>query len=120
MDPIPDEMTRRIFHDYEASKGNDDFSICQFVKKWAVSRSWFYKKLNQLKELGHWKTKTGKTGPKRILEPHIDTLKAIIAKQPDATLNEIRDRLPVGVSHQTVANALKRLNLTYKKNIESG
>jgi hypothetical protein len=61
---IPNEMTKRIFEDYESSKSRPNFTINAFIKKWNVSRSWFHKKRHQLQQLGHWKTKTGKPGPK--------------------------------------------------------
>lgn len=90
IDAIPDAMTKRIFEDYEQSRNDEGFTIDAFVKKWKVSRSWFHKKRQQLQQLGHWKTKTGKPGPKkRILEPHIEELKNIVTEQPDATLEAL-------------------------------
>lgn len=117
IDAIPNEMTKRIFEDYESSKIQEHFTIDAFIKKWKISRSWFHKKRQQFQQLGHWKTKTGKPGPKkRILQQHVEELKNIVVSQPDATLEEIRERLPVRVSHQTVANELSLLDLVYKKN----
>ena len=119
IDAIPNEMTKRIFEDYESSKSQSNFTINAFLEKWKVSRSWFHKKRQQLQQLGHWKTKTRKPGPKtRILEPHLDELKNIVTNQPDATLEEICELLPVRVSHQTVANELDLMDLVYKKNAQ--
>ncbi|GHV10351.1 hypothetical protein AGMMS50229_21400 [Campylobacterota bacterium] len=42
-------------------------------------------------------------------------LKQIVDQTPDATLEEIREQLPVQVSIQTVHVELKKLKLTYKK-----
>ena len=42
-------------------------------------------------------------------------LQEIVAKTPDATLEEIRAQLPVEVSIQTVHVELKKLKLIYKK-----
>ena len=52
-----------------------------------------------------------KNGPRPKLQPHDE----LVAKTPDATLEEIREQLPVQVCPQTVSNALIRLKLVYKK-----
>jgi transposase len=39
-----------------------------------------------------------------------------VSETPDATLEEIREQLPVNVCNETVAAALRKLKLVYKKN----
>lgn len=86
------------------------------VEKWKVSRQWIQKIKKQRRETGSIEPKQGKTGPKPKLVEHRDLLQQIVQQTPDATLEEIREQLPVHVSIQTVHVELKKLKLTYKKN----
>jgi len=110
MKPIPTEMRRRILDD--CTEGMTEKAA---ALKWKVSQSFIAKLKRHVRETGSVEPKRGKTGPKPKLEPHYSKLKKIVADTPDATLFEIRDALPVKVSHQTVANELKKLKLVYKK-----
>jgi len=110
MKPIPTEMRRRILDD--CANGMTEAAA---AKKWSVSESFITKLKRRVRETGSLEPQKGQTGPKPKLQPHHDCLKRIVAETPDATLHEIRDALPVKVSHQTVANELKKLKLTYKK-----
>ena len=110
MKPIPNEMRRRILADC-----NDGMTEVEAAEKWKVSPSFITKLKRHVRETDSIEPKHGKTGPKRKLEPYHKEFKKIVAATPDATLFELRDALPVKVSHQTVANELKKLKLTYKK-----
>jgi transposase len=111
MKPIPNEMRKRILDDC-----NNGMSEVAAAEKWSVSPSFITKLKRHVRETGSIEPKNGKRGAKSKLEPCHDHLKKMIADTPDATLFEIRDALPVKVSHQTVANELKKLKLVYKKN----
>ncbi len=111
MKPIPNEMRKRILAD--CNNGMTEIAAAQ---KWNVSSSFITKLKRHVRETGTIAPKNGKTGPKPKLEPYHDQIKKIVAQTPDATLFEIRDALPVEVTHQTVANALAKLKLVYKKN----
>lgn len=110
MKPIPTEMRRRILDD--CANGMTEAAA---ANKWNVSESFITKLKRRVRETGSLEPQKGQTGPKPKLEAHHDCLKRIVAETPDATLFEIRDALPVKVSHQTVANELKKLKLSYKK-----
>lgn len=86
------------------------------VIKWKVSRQWIQKIKKQRRETGSIEPKIPKTGPKPKLAEHRGLLKQIVEETPDATLEEIREQLPVHVSIQTVHVELKKLKFTYKKN----
>ena len=70
--------------------------------------------------------KTGSFAPKKmggyrpaILAPHEETVKALVAETPDATLAELVKRLrkkKIRVSRSALAVFLTRLRLTFKKN----
>jgi transposase len=54
-----------------------------------------------------------KTPPK--WHAYADRMQALVREQPDITLRELRDRLQVEVSLQTLSLALRRLKYTLKK-----
>jgi len=86
------------------------------AEKWHISPSFIAKLKRQVRDTGCIEPVKPKTGPKPKLEPHSELLQRIVAETPDATLAEIQGALPIKVSHQTVANALIKLKLVYKKN----
>ena len=51
-----------------------------------------------------------------MLEPHLHTLAALIAAQPDRTLAELKDALATPASVPTIWRAIYALGLTVKKN----
>jgi transposase len=111
MKPIPTEMRKRLLDDL-----NSGMTWAATAQKWKISQSFIAKLTRQLRNTGSIEPIKPKTGPKPKLEPHYALLQKIVAETPDATLAEIQDLLPVKVSHQTVADALIRLKLVYKKN----
>ena len=114
MKPIPTEMRTRIFDDL-----NSGMTWVATAEKWKISHSFIAKLKRQVRETGNIAPIIPKTGPKPKLEPHYPLLQQIVADTPDATLAEMQEMLPINVSHQTVANALIKLRLVYKKNVES-
>jgi transposase len=111
MKPIPTEMRKRILADL-----NSGMTWIATAAKWNISPSFIAKLKRQLRDTGSIAPLKPKTGPKPKLEPHYELLQHIIAETPDATLSEIQEALPIKVSHQTVADALIKLKLVYKKN----
>jgi len=111
MKTIPMEMRKCIYSDI--SSGMTEAATAQ---KWNVSQSFITKLKRRFRETGSLEPLQSKTGPKPKLETHHGLLQHIVAETPDATLEEIRDQLPVQVCLQTVANALIQLKLVYKKN----
>jgi transposase len=110
MKPIPTEMRTRILDDL-----NSGMTWLATAEKWKISQSFIAKLKRQVRNTGSIEPIKPKTGPKPKLAPHYQLLQKIIAETPDATLAEIQDLLPIKVSHQTVADALHKLKLVYKK-----
>ena len=110
MKPIPNEMQKRILDDC-----NDGMTKVESAKKWKFSPSFVTKLKRHVRETGSIEPKNGKRGPKRKLEFCHELLQQMIKQTPDATLEEIRDQLPVDVTTPTVFNELRRLKLVYKK-----
>jgi transposase len=115
MNPLPNEMRKHILLD-DCNIGRSEVAA---AKKWGVSSSFITQLKRHVRETGSVEPKNGKRGAKSKLEPYHHCFKKIVADTPDATLFEIREDSPVAVSHQTVANELKKLKLVYKKTTES-
>ena len=54
-------------------------------------------------------------GRKPKLKPHSAQLRQIVEDHPDATLEELRQKLPISVGLATLWRALRELKLTLKK-----
>ncbi len=84
--------------------------------RFSVSRSWVRRLKQRRRETGEIGPRKGKTGPKPKLANHLDELQQLVQEQPDATLEELRQRLSVAVSVATICRVLRSLGLTFKKN----
>ena len=89
------------------------------AKKFAVAPSSAIKLMQALKKTGSLEPKQMGGHCKAILEPHEETLRALVAGTPDATLAELgaalaRKRIKVGRS--ALAAFLAKLGLSFKKN----
>ncbi len=81
-----------------------------------VSGSWVRLLRQRRRETGEIEPRAQRYGPRRKLEPHLHTLAALIEEQPDRTLAELRDALPVPVSLPTIWRAVDDLRFRVKKN----
>lgn len=81
-----------------------------------VSGSWVRLLRQRRRETGETAPRAQRYGPRRKLEPHLQTLAALIEEQPDRTLVELRDALGVPVSLPTIWRAVDDLRLRVKKN----
>ena len=57
-----------------------------------------------------------RVAPPLFQEPHLHTLAALIAEQPDRTLAELKDALGTPASLATIWRAVAALDVTVKKN----
>ena len=104
------DLRERVLADFDAGMGND-----AVARKYRVSSRWVYKLRRQRTETGEIAPRRGKTGPKPKLAAHVEQLAQLVEEQPDATLNELRQRLGVPVSLTTLWTTLKKLGVTLKK-----
>jgi transposase len=109
------DLRERVLADFDAGMGND-----AVARKYRVSSRWVYKLRRQRSETGEIAPRRGKTGPKPKLAAHVEQLMHLVAEQPDATLNELRQRLGVPVSLTTLWATLKKLGVTFKKSPAGG
>lgn len=104
------DLRERVLADFDAGMGNE-----AVARKYRVSSRWVYKIRRQREETGDIAPRRGKTGPKPKLAEHTEQLLQLVQEQPDATLEELRDRLGVPVCLATIWNTLKAMGVTLKK-----
>lgn len=104
------DLRSRVLADYDDGTGPT-----QLARRYRVARSWIYKLIDQRREVGHIQPLQGKTGRPSKLKHEAERLRQIVTQFPDATLEELRQKLsaPVGIS--TLWRALDKLKLTLKK-----
>ena len=107
--PYSVDLRVRVLADLDSGERPTDLAL-----RYRVSRSWIYRMLKQRRELGHIAPLKGEMGRKPKLKDK-DELRRLIAEQPDATLEELREKLDVSVSVSTLCRALNAFKLTLKK-----
>lgn len=85
--------------------------------KYSVSPAWVRRLKQQRRERGDIVPRTG--GGSRGRKFDRQALAQLVARQPDATLTELRDRLGVKVSIWAISKALHQLGLSFKKRLST-
>ena len=85
--------------------------------KYRVSGSWVRLLKQRRRETGEIAPRVQRHGRRRMLEPHLHTLAALIAEQPDRTLAELKDALGTPASLATIWRAVAALDVTVKKTV---
>jgi transposase len=104
------DLRERVLADYDEGARPVDLAV-----KYRVCERWVYKLLKQRQQIGSIEPLYGKPGPKPKLGEHLEELRALVGQRPDATLEELRQKLPVQVCVATVWNALQDLDISLKK-----
>jgi len=86
------------------------------AERYEVSADFVRKLKRRRKETGKIDALPRNSGPKPKLKAHEDKLRTLIEERPDATLEELRERLGVDVQLSTLWYDIDRLGLTVKKN----
>ena len=104
------DLRERVLADCDAGLGTK-----ATAGKYRVSEAWVRRLKQRRRETG--RVAPHPRGPNRRtkLGGHADTLRRLVREQPDATLEELRARLPVWVSVGTLWAALHALKLRFKK-----
>ena len=88
----------------------------EIARLFGVSTAWIRRLLQRRRESGSIAAKPrGGQKPPKFQGKNLDRLKAFVAAQPDATLEELRTRSGVAASSMAVQRALARLGLRRKK-----
>jgi transposase len=85
------------------------------AQKYSVSESWVRRLKQRQKATGSIARRPPSPGRPVVLAPHEDHVRELVRDDPDATLDELRQRLGVEVSIGALCNYLRRLKLSFKK-----
>jgi transposase len=106
------DLRERIVAAYEAEEGTRE----EVAKRFKVSLGLVKKLLAQKNRTGDLRPRYRYCGRKAKLEPaHGERMKRLVAKEPDLTLAEIKQRLELSCTIGAIHWVLARLGLTYKK-----
>ena len=104
------DLRTRVLEDCDQGGSTREVAL-----KYRVSESWVRRLKQRRRENGEVAPRrAGNKHPPRWLA-HAEQLQQLVNEQPDATLRELRERLGIKISPQTLARALRALQLTFKK-----
>lgn len=114
MEPYSTDLRQRVLEDRDAG-----MKTRKVARKYRVSESWVRRIKQRRREHGELAPRPCYNPQKPVLDDHRQTLRAMVERQPDATLEEYCDQLSaehgVSVSVSTMDRALRELKLTRKK-----
>ncbi len=112
MATISIDLRQRILQAYDRG----DVTREQVANRFVVSLGMVKKLLQQRRHTGDIASRHHRSGRKPvILASHRREMRLLLAKQPDLTLEEIRDRLGLKCTIQAIHYVLVDMGLTYKK-----
>ena len=114
MRPTPIELRKRIV----AARTLDGQSMGHIAERFRIAKGTVQNILARYREAGTVAPKPQNAGRKSAFsEAALSALEHDVLGQPDATLEELRQRSTVNVSLVSFHNALKRLGFTRKKRL---
>jgi transposase len=93
----------------------DGLSVTEATEVYQVSRRTVYNYLTLARETGNLKPRVGKRGRKRKLESHREAVQQAISRNPNLTLQELKEQLGLNVCTSTLWLALQRWNISVNK-----
>ena len=112
MAPYSMDLRKRVLKDSDAGMASQDVA-----DKYTVSRSWVDRLKQRRRETGEITPRRQTKFRGRTLDPtQEERLITLITMQPDATLAELREKLPTTAALSTLWRAIARRGLTVKKN----
>ena len=113
MKPYSMDLRQRVVAACDAREGTRE----QIAERFGVSDRWIRKLLQRRRETDSLDPFPRNPGRKRALnDRQMERLGRLIRKRPDATLNELRKSLGVKISIAALDRAIRRLDVTLKKN----
>ena len=114
MTPYSQDLRQRVFATVQRGEG----SLRQIARRFLVSVSFVTRLLRTHRTTGALEPKPHGGGNPAALGPEdLERLREVIRQQPDATLEECRQRLGVSCSLMTICRALDKLGLPRKKKV---
>jgi len=106
------DLRERILTSYERNEG----TRLDIAARYRVSLGMVKKLLQQRRHTGDIRPRHYRSGRKpKILAGHEQQLRALLRRQPDLTLKELRQAVGLSCTLPAIHYALQRLGLTYKK-----
>jgi len=114
MKPYSMDLRLRVLADCDAGMGTEEVAT-----KFSVSASWVRRLLQRRREDGEIAPRPQRHGPEPswLADGYADDLHAAFAATPDATLEEVKDRLGLTVALSTLWRACAALGLSFKKKL---
>ena len=107
------DLRERVIKAYDEGH----WTVGELAERFGVGEWWIHKLKRQRQEKGTLAPCKGRVGqPRRLQSEELDRLQRYVDKHPDATLEEIREKLANACTIVTIHNTLRRLGYRYKKN----
>src|SRR3954449_5125763 len=114
MTPYSQDLRKRVLETIQRGEG----SVRQIARRFLVSVSFVTRLLQLHRTTGSVEPRPHGGGNPAVLGPEdLERLRELIRLQPDATLEECRERLGLSCSTMTISRALSRLGLPRKKKV---
>jgi transposase len=114
MTPYSQDLRQRVFDTVQRREG----SLRQIARRFLVSVSFVTRLLRTHRTTGNLEPQPHGGGNPAALGPEdLERLREVIRQQPDATLEECRQRLGASCSLMTISRALRTLGLSRKKKV---
>src|SRR3954452_19668394 len=114
MKAISEDLRKRILETIQRGDG----SLRQIARRFLVSVSFITRLLQLHRSTGSLEPRPHGGGNPAVLGPEdLEQLRELVQKQPDATLEELRQRLGVSCSLMAISRALRKLGLPRKKKV---
>jgi transposase len=114
MTPYSQDLRQRVLETVRRGEG----SLRQIARRFLVSVSFVTRLLRTHRNTGALEPKPHGGGHPAVLTPEdLERLRELIRQQPDATLEECRQRLGASCSLMAIARALRKLGLPRKKKV---
>jgi transposase len=110
MKPYSMDLRERVLADCDAGLPTGPVAA-----KYRVSPSWVRRLKQRRRETGEVAPRTARPGPEPSWAEYAGRLREAIRQAPDATLEELRDRLGLAVAVSTLWRAVAALGLSVKK-----
>jgi transposase len=110
MKPYSMDLRQRVLQDCDAGLPTQ-----QVASKYRVRTAWVRRLKQRRRQTGEVAPRSARPGPKPSWDGYADGLRQAIRQTPDATLEELRDRLGLTVALSTLWRAVKTLGLSVKK-----
>jgi len=107
------DLRERVMKAYDEGQ----WTVGQLAERFKVGEWWIYKLKRQRQNEGSLAPRKGAVGqPRRFQAGQLNRLQQYVDRHPDATLEQIREKLGVSCTVVTIHHTLRRLGYRYKKN----